>query len=138
MNAAIRSAFCSAIAFGTSSPSTSPRYVRTVKEIRNARVRLMYGSRKCEINGSPIAPRRIENTVIPSCTVLMNRVGSSISRSAVAAPRTPRRRISASLVRRAVTSEYSATTNRAFPSKSRNTRKMRRPSLTPRFPGRVD
>ena len=54
--------------------------------------------------------------MIPTCTVEMNRTGSSISRSAVRAARFPRSARSSSRVRRAVTSAYSAATKIAFPS----------------------
>jgi len=67
----------------------------------------------------------------------MKRTGSSISRSATLAPRFPPFASSCSRVRRAVTSAYSATTKNAFPAMRRNIRKKRRPSLTPRLPGRA-
>ena len=85
---------------------------------------------KLETSGSPIAPSRIADTVIPTWTVEMNRTGSSISRSAVFAPRPPRAARSSSRLRRPVTSAYSAATKIAFPSTSRNTTTMRRAVLT--------
>ena len=72
------SAFCSATALGTSSPSTTLRYVRTANEITKATPRGRK-SKYRETSGSPIAPRAIPKTVIPTWTVEMNRTGSSIS-----------------------------------------------------------
>ena len=82
-----------------------------------------------------MAPIAIPKTVIPTCTVLMNRTGSSMSRSARARAGC-RVEPLLSRPRRAVTSAYSAATKTAFPSTSRNTMMMRRRSLTPRSPGR--
>ncbi len=126
------SAFWSATAFGTSSPRTTERYVRIANEIRNATVFESGGSMSPESNGSPMAPRRIAKIVIPTCTVEMNRTGSSMSRSAVFAPRPPRSARSSSRDRRPVTRAYSAATKIAFPRTSRNTMTMRREVLTPR------
>ena len=79
---AIGSAFWRATAFGTSSPSTTERYVRIANAMRNATVFESGGSMNPESSGSPMAPSRIPETVIPTWTVLMNRTGSSIRRSA--------------------------------------------------------
>ena len=59
------------------------------------------GSKNPESSGSPMAPRRIADTVIPTWTVEMNRTGSSIRRSAVRAPRPPRSARSSRRLRRA-------------------------------------
>ena len=70
------------------------------------------------MSGSPIAPRAIPKTVIPTWTVEMNRTGSSIVSSAVRAARFPSSARSSSRVRRAVTSAYSAATKIALRSTS--------------------
>ena len=124
---ASRSACWSATAFGTSSPRTTDRYVRIANAIRNATVFESGGSMNPESSGSPMAPSRIPDTVIPTCTVLMNRTGSSIRRSALRAPTPlllPAR--SSSRLRRAVTSAYSAATKIAFPNTSRKMTTTRR------------
>ena len=92
----------------------------------NATPRETQSSKKLEMSGSPSAPRRMPKTVIPTWTVEMKRTGSSRRRSAVLARRFPRLASSSSRVRRAVTSEYSAATNTAFPSTSRRMMTMRR------------
>ena len=51
------------------------------------------GSKKSESNGSPTAPMRMANTVMPTWMRPMNRTGSSMRRSAVFAPRPPPRRL---------------------------------------------
>ena len=96
----------------------------------NATPRETQSSKQSEMNGSPRAPRRIPKTVIPTCTVEMKRTGSSSNRRAVFARRLPRLASSSSRVRRAVTTEYSAATNTAFPSTSRRMMTTRRESLT--------
>ena len=96
------------------------------------------GSMRPESSGSPIAPSRIAEIVIPTWTVEMKRTGSSISRSAVRAPRPPRSARSSSRLRRAVTSAYSAVTKIAFPSTRRKTMTMRRGVLTPPLGPRSD
>ena len=126
------SAFWSATAFGTSSPTTTERYVRIANEIRNATVFDSGGSMSPESSGSPMAPSRIAKIVIPTWTVEMNRTGSSMRRSAVFAPRPPRSARSSRRDRRPVTRAYSAATKTAFPSTRRNTMTMRREVLTPR------
>ena len=82
------SAFCSATAFGTSSPTTTLRYVRMENEITNATPRGR-NSKYWETSGSPTTPRAMLRTVIPTWTVEMKRTGSSIIRSAVLAARLP-------------------------------------------------
>ena len=77
-------------------------------------------------------PIAIPQTVIPTCTVLMNRTGSSIKRSA---RRAGSEFICSRRPRRAVTSAYSAATKIAFASTSTSTRVTRRKSLMPRSPG---
>ena len=78
-------------------------------------------------DGRGSAPRRaarrsrraaIPKIVIPTWTVLMNRTGSSMSRSAVRARGCRRARARSRRLRRAVTSAYSAATKKAFPSTS--------------------
>jgi hypothetical protein len=71
--------------------------------------------------GSPTAPSRIENAVIPSWTVPMKRIGLSMIRNAILARRLPLSAISLSRDRRAVTSEYSAATKNAFARTIRRT-----------------
>ncbi len=82
-----------------------------------------------------MAPSMIPKIVMPTCTVLMNRTGSSISLSAVSAARLPPSARGSRRLRRAVTSAYSAATKIAFPSTSRRIATMRPSSLTPRPPG---
>ena len=74
-------------------------------------------------SGSPRAPSRIENSVIPSWTVPMKRTGLSMIRSAMRAPRLPRRPARAGGSGAPVTSAYSAATKKAFPATSRRTRR---------------
>ena len=64
---ASRSALCSATAFGTSSPSTTERYVRIANAMRKLTVADSGGSIESESSGSPIAPMRIAKMVIPTC-----------------------------------------------------------------------
>ena len=85
---------------------------------------------KLETSGSPIAPSRIADTVIPTWTVEMNRPGRPSAGAPCFAPRPPRAARSSSRLRRPVTSAYSAVTKTAFPSTSRNTTTMRRAVLT--------
>ncbi len=125
------SAFCSATAFGTSSPSTTERYVRSANEIRNAMVFESGGSMRSERSGSPMAPTRIAKIVMPSCVLEMKRTGSSISRSAARAPRLPFAAPSSSRARRAVISAYSAATNTALPRTSSSTTMTRSGTLMP-------
>ncbi len=124
------SAFWRATAFGTSSPSTTERYVRIENAIRNATVFESGGSMRPESSGSPMAPSRIAETVIPICTVLMNRTGSSIRRSAVRAPSPPFSARSSRRFLRPVTSAYSAATKIAFANTSRKMMTTRRDVLT--------
>ena len=128
------SAFCSATAFGTSSPSTTERYVRIANEIRKATVFESGGSMSPESSGSPMAPSRIAKIVIPTCTVEMNRTGSSMRRSAVFAPRPPRSARSSRRDRRPVIRAYSAATKTAFPRTRRNTMTSLREVLMGWFP----
>ena len=126
------SALCNAAALGTSSPSTTEKYVRIANEMRKLTVADSGGSIRPEISGSPIAPMRIAKIVIPSCVEEMKRTGSSIKRSAARAPRLPRVARSSSRARRAVIRAYSAATKTALPNTRRNTTRMRRRTLTPR------
>ena len=82
-----------------------------------------------ETSGSPMAPRAIPTTVMPTCTVEMNRTGSSIILSAVRAARFPPSARSSRRDRRAVMSEYSAATKIAFRSTRKSTTRMRATSL---------
>ena len=128
------SAFCSEIAFGTSSPTTTDRYVRTRNAIAKASQPGM-PSKRSETSGPPMAPSMIPKIVMPTWTVLMNRTGSSISLRAVWAGRLPPSARGSRRLRRAVTSAYSAATKIAFPSTSRRTAMTRKNSLTPGAPG---
>src|SRR6266498_1643100 len=137
---ATQSAVCSfllsEIAFGTSSPNTTWRYVTKAKERMNATpVESRGSSSQCSTIGSPTAPRAIENAVIPSCTVPMKRAGLSMIRRAMLARRLPVSANSFRRARRAVTSAYSAATKNAFPATIRRTAMSWR-RITPRSPGR--
>ena len=70
---ASRSARCSAIAFGTSSPSETLRKVRSKNAIRNATVSDCTKSNHRWTSGSPMAPIAMPAIVIPTWTVLMKR-----------------------------------------------------------------
>jgi hypothetical protein len=117
---------------GTSSPSTTEKYVRMAKAMRKLTVADRGGSIRSEISGSPMAPMRIAKIVIPSCVEEMKRTGSSINRNAARAPRLPFPARSSSRARRAVIRAYSAATKTALPNTRRNTTRMRRRTLTPR------
>ena len=121
------SAFWSATAFGTSSPSTTERYVRIANAMRNATVFDSGGSMSPESNGSPMAPRRIAKIVIPTCTRRdePDRIVHEPQRRLARRDRRARAR-SSSRDRRPVTRAYSAATKTAFPSTRRNTMTMRR------------
>src|SRR6266545_2007547 len=80
---AVFSFFEREIAFGTSSPRVTWRYVTKTYATRKAAPCESSGSSiQCSAIGSPTAPRRIEKAVIPSWTVPMNRTGLSMIRSA--------------------------------------------------------
>jgi hypothetical protein len=124
------------MAFGTSSPSVTCRYVTTVKASTNATPCERGSSIHLSTIGSPTAPRAIEKAVIPSCTVPMKRTGLSMMRRAMRARRLLLWASSMRRLRRAVTSAYSAATKKAFPSTSRRTARIWRKMFTPRSPGR--
>jgi hypothetical protein len=125
-----RSARCSATAFGTSSPRMTDRYVRIAKAITKAMPADSGGSKKSESRGSPTAPMRMANTVMPSWITPMNRTGSSMRLSALFAPRLPRAARSSRRARRAVINEYSAATKSALPSTSMSTIRRSRKTVT--------
>jgi hypothetical protein len=107
------------------------RYVRIAKAITKAMPADSGGSKKSERRGSPTAPMRMANTVMPSWMTPMKRTGSSIRPSALLAPRLPRAARSSRRARRAVINEYSAATKSALPSTSRSTIRRSRTTVTP-------
>ena len=125
-----RSARSSVSAFGTSSPSTSDRYVTTAKAIAKPSQGDMPSPSKSRTSGSPTAPVRMARAVIPTWTVEMARTGSSMSRSAVLAPGCPASARSASGPRRAVTTLYSPITKKAFaPTRASTMTMVQGPSM---------
>src|SRR5947208_3277065 len=74
------------------------------------------GSSRSATTGSPTAPMPIDANVIPTWQAEMYSLMLSTSSSASAAPRAPSSAAASSLGRRARTSEYSATTKKAFRS----------------------
>ena len=127
-SAASRSARSSVSAFGISSPSTTDRYVTTVKPNTKPTQCGTPSPSNRRIAGSPTAPVRIPSAVMPTWTVEITRTGSSISRSADAAPRLPASARAATADRRAVTTLYSPMTKKALPPTRASTTRMRRTS----------
>ena len=136
---AIRSAFCSAIAFGTSSPSDDAE-VREDDEREHECDTARRGSSEIAreerlADGAEGDPEDRDPDLHRSDEA--NRVVHQVERRPRAAPAL-RPRAPPAAPRRAVTSAYSAATKTAFPSTSRRTRAIRAASLTPQpaTPGR--
>ena len=111
---AMRSGCPSAIPFGTSSPSTTCRYVTISSATITARIEAITVSRWCASTCSPRAPIPRLVMVTPSCIAEMKRGGSPVIRNTARARRLPSCSSSMIRVRREVTRPYSAATKNAF------------------------